>query len=208
MIKNNLFDVLFRSSPMKTSVMSKKEERIERAGGFSNQTALILIAVCYPLGIVLAALVISNGSQNPGSWTPQAQTIPGIQNLITEQEATAVIREWWDVRPRVFASPYDASAANSAVASGPLWTDLTKTDGPVAWLRNNNQYYTYQGTTIERVISTDFQQVERPSIVVRVRTQDTLHGPGLNRPSSSVGTYKYTFARESGRWKIWNYEKI
>ena len=193
---------------MKGSVMSKKEERLIRAGGFSNQTALILIAVCYPLGLVFTALVISAGSQNQGNWSPPSLTIPSTQNQITEREATAVIREWWDVRPRVFASPYDASAANSAVASGPLWTDLTKTDGPVAWLRNNNQYYTYQRTTIQRVISTDFQQVDRPSIVVSVSTQDTLHGPGINKPSSSVGTYKYTFARESGRWKIWNYEKI
>ena len=193
---------------MQTFNVSKRADRVKVAGGFSNQTALILIAVCYPLGLVITALVISAGSQSQGSWSPPSLTIPSRQNLITQQEATAVIQEWWAVRPRVFAAPYDASAANEAVASGPLWTDLTKTDGPVAWLRNNNQYYTYQGTTIQRIISTDLQQVDRPSIVVSVRTEDTLHGPGINKPSSSVGTYKYTFARESGRWKIWNYEKI
>lgn len=193
---------------MKIPALFKRRNHSQRDAGFSNQIALILIAIGYPLGFAFMAVVISAGSRNSGGWTAPPLSLPSTQNQITEQEARSVIQDWWNVRPRVFASPYDVSAANSAVASGPLWTDLTKDDGPVAWLRNNNQYYTYQGTTIQQVLSSDFQQVDRPSIIVTVKTQDTLHGPGINRPSSSTGTYKYIFARENGRWKVWNYEKI
>jgi len=177
-------------------------------GGFSNQTALLLIAVCYPLGIASIAVVISSASRFSGSGTSTAFDWNPSQQAISEQEAKSVIQEWWNVRSRVFASPYDASAASSVVSSGPLWTDLTKSDGPVAWLRNNRQYYTYQSTNIESVISFDPQDPDRPSIIVRVRTQDTLHGPGINKPSTGTNNYKYTFARESGKWKIWNYEKV
>lgn len=180
----------------------------QREAGFSNQTALILIAICYPLGLTGMAVLISAGSQSSGTWTPPALTSAIPQQTISEQEATSVIQAWWSVRPRVFASPYDVSEASSVVAAGPLWTDLTKSDGPVAWLRNHNQYYTYQGTSIERVISFDPQQGDRPSMVVNVKTRDTLHGPGIYKPSSASANYRYIFAKENGRWKIWNYEKI
>lgn len=189
-------------------VRSMMHRSRKRQGGFSNQTALLLIAVCYPLGIASIAVVISSASRFSGSGSSPAFEWNPSQQTMSEQDAKSVIEEWWNVRSRVFASPYDPSAASSVVSSGPLWSDLTKSDGPVAWLRNNRQYYTYQSTSIESVISFDPQDSDRPSIVVRVRTQDTLHGPGINKPSTGTNNYKYIFARESGRWKIWNYEKL
>ena len=189
-------------------VRSMMHRARKRQGGFSNQTALLLIAVCYPLGIASIAVVISSASRFSGSGSSPAFEWNPSQQTMSEQDAKSVIEEWWNVRSRVFASPYDPSAASSVVSSGPLWSDLTKSDGPVAWLRNNRQYYTYQSTSIESVISFDPQDSDRPSIVVRVRTQDTLHGPGINKPSTGTNNYKYIFARESGRWKIWNYEKL
>jgi len=181
---------------------------LKRQAGFSNQTALLLIAVCYPLGIASIAVVISSASRFSGSGSSTAFEWNPSQQTFSEQVAKSVIQEWWNVRSRVFASPYDASAASSVVSSGPLWSDLTKADGPVAWLRNNQQYYTYQSTSIVSVISSNLQDSQRPSIVVRVMTQDTLHGPGINKPSSGTNNYKYIFARENGKWKIWNYEKV
>ena len=189
-------------------VRSMMHRSWKRQGGFSNQTALLLIAVCYPLGIASIAVVISSASRFSGSGSSPAFEWNPSQQTMSEQDAKSVIEEWWNVRSRVFASPYDPSAASSVVSSGPLWSDLTKSDGPVAWLRNNRQYYTYQSTSIESVISFDPQDSDRPSIVVRVRTQDTLHGPGINKPSTGTNNYKYIFARENGRWKIWNYEKL
>ncbi len=192
-----------KESIRSTNLRSRRAET-----GFSNQTALILIAICYPLGIASMAVMLNTASQYSGSGALTTFEQNGTQQTITEQEAKSVIQEWWNVRPLIFASPYDSSAASSVVSSGPLWTDLTKSDGPVAWLQNNGQYYTYHLTNIESVISFDNQASEHPSIVVRVRTKDTLHGPGINKPSTGTNNFRYTFAKENGRWKIWNYEKI
>jgi len=108
-------------------------------GGFSNQTALILIAIGYPLGLAGLAIVYSGLSQNTGSLSTASQVRIVPQEQITEQTARSVIEEWWGVRSRVFASPYNVAAASESVAAGPLWNDLNKENGPVAWLRNNNQ---------------------------------------------------------------------
>ncbi|NDH69561.1 MAG: DUF4101 domain-containing protein [Gammaproteobacteria bacterium] len=189
------------------SHMNRLRENPNRRG-FSNQTALILIAVGYPLGLAGLAIIYSGVSQNTGSLSTSSQVRVVPQEQITEQTARAVIEEWWGVRSRVFAPPYESSAASESVAAGPLWNDLNKVNGPVAWLKNNNQYYTYQSTTIERVVSFDPRQADNPSIVVNVNSQDTLNGPGVFEPSSNTGKFKYIFAKESGRWKIWNYEKV
>lgn len=176
--------------------------------GFSNKTALILIAVGYPLGLASLAIIYSGMSHNTSSWptTNQVRVVPDA--YITELTARAVIEEWWGVRSRVFASPYDSSAASESVAAGPLWYDISKSYGPVVWLKNNNQYYTYQSTRIEKVLSFDSQKVEKPSIVVTVNSKETLNGPGVYKPSDKTSNFKYTFAKEGGRWKIWNYEKV
>ena len=193
---------------MNTQTPTNRAPENPKSRGFSNQTALVLIAIGYPLGLAGLAIVYSGVSQNTGSLSTASQVRVVPQEQITEQTARSVIEEWWGVRSRVFASPYSAAAASESVAAGPLWTDLNKENGPVAWLKNNNQYYTYQSTTIERVVSFDPQQADSPSIVVTVSSQDTLNGPGVYKPSSNTGTFKYIFAKESGRWKIWNYEKV
>ena len=191
--------------PLRTARIDKASRPIN---GFTNQTALLLIATCYPLGIAGLALIYTFTSQSGTSWSPPQLGSPVSQTQMSEQEARSVIEAWWSVRSRVFASPYDVSAASDSVSSGPLWTDLTKADGPVNWLRNNNQYYTYQSTTIQRVISFDSTSPEHPSIVISVSSQDTLNGPGVYRPSSSTSNFRYIFAKEDGKWKIWNYEKV
>lgn len=193
---------------MNTRTHMNRVSENQKRRGFSNQTALFLIALGYPLGLAVLASIYTEIRRNTDSLptTSQVRVVPKEQ--ITEQTAKSVIEEWWGVRSRIFAPPYDASAASESVAAGPLWTDLNKVDGPVAWLKNNNQSYTYQSTAIERVVSFDPRQADNPSIIVTVNSQDTLNGPGMQRPSSNTGNFKYIFAKEGGRWKIWNYEKV
>jgi hypothetical protein len=198
---------------MKSTTMNQfrsagTDKTSRRVNGFTNQTALLLIATCYPLGIAGLASFYTFTSQTGTSWSPPQLASPVSQAQISEQEATSVIEAWWSVRSRVFASPYDVSAASDSVSSGPLWTDLTKPDGPVSWLRNNNQYYTYQSTTIQRVISFDSANPEHPSIVISVSSKDTLNGPSVYKPSSSTSNFRYIFEKEDGKWKIWDYEKV
>lgn len=186
---------------------SPKHSRPKKEG-FSNLIALILIAAGYPLGFTAVTFVVSELYLNTrnSSSTNLTKAIP--QDQLSEQTARNAIQEWWGVRSKIFAYPYDASSASGLVSAGPLWDDLNKSDGPVAWLKNNGQYYTYQSTTIEKVISFNSQQAERPRIVVTVNSQDTLNGPGIYKPSTSVNNFEYIFAKEGGRWKIWNYKQI
>ena len=193
---------------MNTQTRMNRVSGNQKRRGFSNQTALFLIAFGYPLGLVVLASIYTEVSQNTARLSTSSQLTVVPKEQITEQTAKSVIEEWWGVRSRIFASPYDASAASESVAAGPLWTDLNKVDGPVAWLKNNNQSYTYQSTAIERVVSFDPRQADNPSIIVTVNSQDTLNGPGMHRPSSNKGNFKYIFIKEGGRWKIWNYEKV
>ena len=176
--------------------------------GFSNQVALLIIAAGYPLGITGLAYMYSEKYIDTGNWATKSIPREFPQEQMSEQSARNAIQEWWGVRSRIFAQPYDASAASSLVAAGPLWDDLNKLDGPVAWLKNNNQYYTYQSTTIQKVVSFDSQKAEKPSIIVTVNSQDTLNGPGIYKPSSSTNNFEYIFTNEGGRWKIWNYKQI
>lgn len=194
---------LFRSRRFATI---KPTPKITQSG-FSNRTALIIIATCYPLGIISLSLVYVASNQL-SSGVVSLDLAPSNSQNLTEQEAISIIQSWWNVRPKIFASPYDPSAAADVVADGPLWRDLNKSDGPVAWLRNNNQYYVYGSTSVDRVVSFDSSNSSSPSVVVTVSTNDTLVGPNINRPSSSTGNYRYTFAKENNKWKIWNYEKI
>lgn len=173
--------------------------------GFSNQTALLLIALGYPIGFASLSLVYT-ASNNRGY--PSSNVLSQNRSEITQESARSAIENWWDVRSQVFASPYNIAAASEYVAAGPLWDDLNKSDGPVAWLRNRSQYYTYQSTVVERVISFDPGIGSRPSMVIRVSSSITLQGPGIYEPSSSTNDYRYTFAYEGGRWKIWNYEQV
>ena len=176
--------------------------------GFSNQTALILIATCYPLGIIAMSLLtqavvpLMNGTASVGG--------PSLfSSSLSESEARSVIESWWNARSRVFAPPYDPQAANEYVSSGPLWDELTKTpDGPVSWLKAHDHFYTYQSTQIERVISLENSSSDRPSLVVSVKSSDVLQGPGVYKPSSGTSTFRYTFAKEGGKWKIWDYDKV
>jgi hypothetical protein len=193
---------------MNTDSHKKRVHDSPNVRGFSNQVALILIAIGYPLGLAGLAIIYSGISQNTGSWSTTSQVRVVPQEYLTEEAARAVIAEWWGVRSRVFASPYDAAAASESVAAGPLWHDLNKPYGPVVWLKTNNQYYTYQSTTIERVVAFDSQKEDNPSIVVTVNSRDTLNGPNIYKPSANTNNFKYTFAKEGGRWKIWNYEKV
>ena len=96
--------------------------------------------------------------------------------------------------------------ADQVVANGPLWTDLTKTNGSIQWLKNNNSYYTYKTIKVNGVVQ--FQpSPSMPSILVSVTEDSTLHSPKGNAPSSSTNNWLYTLKKENGRWKIWDYSK-
>lgn len=222
------FDLSVRSSKAHRSVFAR-QARLKNAG-FTSQQALILLLICFPLGAMAIGLVVlfiqrqSANSTTPvqppalgrptqdrssTSITPlPSDPIPSQSedSTLSEMQARAIVEEWLSVKQRIFAPPFDSALADQVVAEGPLWTDLTKADGSIAWLKNNNSYYSYSSITVNRVVRY-LPSPSMPSIVVSVTESSTLHSPRGTQPSSSTRDWIYTLKEEGGRWKIWDYRK-
>ena len=197
----------------------------ESSGGFSNQQALLVLLICFPLGLIgLGLLVIllqrpaaqmAQPQQNQSSQSLPHQTpakplpVPSpapLSSGLNELQARAIVEEWLSVKPQIFASPFNTDLADKVVAAGPLWTDLTKTDGSIDWLKKNNSYYSYASIKVNEV--TRFSpSPSMPSIVVSVSENSILHSPLGNKPSLTTNNWLYTLKEEGGRWKIWDYRK-
>ncbi|OUW45177.1 MAG: hypothetical protein CBD47_09105 [Synechococcus sp. TMED187] len=128
------------------------------------------------------------------------------QSGLSQQQARAIVEEWLTVKSQIFAPPFNTDLADQVVAAGPLWTDLTKPDGSIQWLKNNNSRYSYSIIRVNRVISF-IPSIAMPSIVVSVTEDSTLHSPKGAEKSSSTNDWLYTLKEETGRWKIWDYRK-
>jgi hypothetical protein len=134
------------------------------------------------------------------------ETQPTFASGINQSEAKSLVERWLSVKQQIFAPPYNTNIADQLVAEGPLWTDLTKSDGSIEWLRNNNSYYTYSSARVNEVIS--FTPSETmPSITVSVTEDSVLHSPRGSEPSSDTNIWLYTFKKEGGSWKLWDYRK-
>ena len=196
----------------------------DSSGGFSNQQALLVLLICFPVGLIGLGLVvillqrpapqIAQPQQPPSQpLEPQtpAQPLPSpspapLPSGLNELQARAIVEEWLSVKPQIFASPFNTELADQVVATGPLWTDLTKTDGSIEWLKKNNSYYSYATIKVNEVIRF-LPSPSMPSIVVSVSEDSVLHSPRGNTASSSTSNWLYTLKEEGGRWKIWDYRK-
>ncbi|MDB9445482.1 protein kinase domain-containing protein [Anabaena sp. CS-542/02] len=128
---------------------------------------------------------------------------------ISQNEALQIVQSWYEAKPQIFGPSYDLDLVNQ-LATGNLYYKTTKPDGSVAWLQNNDAYYTYttsQITGIEEFSNSG----TRPYIKVRVFEDLYLHGRrGIDRKNSGPyrGTFTYVFEQENGVWKIYDYKKV
>ena len=209
--------------------------RQHQQSGFSNQQALLVLLICFPIGLIFLGLVVvllqkpvpqaaaPTQSAPATSTRPEPQQEPELQPKSTEiqprkpvpqpsisglsqPEARAVVEEWLTVKSQIFAPPFDTDLADRVVADGPLWRDLTKADGSIQWLRNNNSYYTYDRIRVDRVIRFN-PSPSMPSIVVRVTENSILNSPTGQERSANTNDWLYSLKKEGGRWKIWDYRK-
>ena len=186
--------------------------------GFSNQQALLVLLICFPIGLIGLGVVVillqrpapriapSQPAPIPAKPLPEAQPPSDQPSGINEPQARAIVEEWLSVKPQIFASPFNSDLAGQVVADGPLWTDLTKIDGSIDWLKKNNSYYTYSMIKVNGVIRF-LSSPSMPSIVVSVSEDSILHSPRGKKISTSTNNWLYTLKEEGGRWKIWDYRK-
>lgn len=211
----------------------------ESSRGFTNQQALLVLLICFPVGLIALGVVVillqgptprmAQSQQTPSQEQPSdrsttIQPLPsakppadqqsdvqsgqqsGQQSGLNQLEARAIVEQWLTVKSQIFAPPFNVDLADQVVADGPLWTDITKTDGSIQWLRNNNSYYSYTTIKVNEVISF-LPSPSMPSIVVSVTEASILHSPNGNKASSNTNNWLYTLREEGGRWKIWDYRK-
>ena len=201
-----------------------------RQAGFTNQQALLVLLICFPVGLIFVGLMVvllqrpvpqaaaptQPAPQRPAEQEPKdngpseiqpRKSIPQAPSSgLAQAEARAVVEQWLTVKSQIFAPPFDTNLADQVVANGPLWRDLTKADGSIQWLKNNNSYYTYDRIRVDQVIRFN-PSLAMPSIVVRVTENSILNSPTGREPSSSTNDWLYTLKKEGGTWKIWDYRK-
>ena len=174
--------------------------------GFSNKTALFILTIGYPLGIVLSAITYIS-SEKDTFWSTAPTEKTQEDNSINWKIAKSLLNSWWSSRTSVFGPPYDPSKVKSYIANGPYWKDINSPNGPVAWLRKKNQYYVYEKTEIVKVESFD-TKLEKPKMIAIIDSSTVLKGKGINNKKASKITIAYTFAYEDERWKIWDMQPV
>lgn len=213
---------------MKTLHLYKKTRNnsISLSSGFTNQQALLVLIICFPLGLIAIGFLVillqrpatqlpesANSSPNNGTLIPSipagklpSKDLSTNQGGLSEMQARSIVEKWLSLKSQIFAPPYDTKIADTVVAEGPLWTDLTKPDGSIEWLKSNNSYYSYTSIRVNSVISY-IPSDTMPSIVVSVTENSILHSSAGSEPSLSTNNWNYTLRKENGDWKIWDYRK-
>lgn len=174
--------------------------------GLSNKTALIMLAIGYPIGIILSSVVYIS-YQKDTFWDSVSAKRELKDKPIDLKIASDLLASWWNSRSSVFGPPYDPSKVKKYIADGPYWKDISSPNGPIAWLKKNNQYYIYRKTEIVNVVSFE-TNLEKPKMVAVIDSSTVLMGEGINDNKENIITMEYTFTYEDKRWKIWDMQQV
>ena len=153
----------------------------------------------------------SQRSTSSNRSTPRPTPRPTSSSDLTRSQAISLVESWLNGKSEIFAHPFDQSLVRRyTYTDGPLYHDITKPGGSIDWLRSNNSYYDYDDTTITEIISFSGSG-SRPELVVTIYEETTLNTPtGVDYSSSAVGSrrYSYSFVKENGSWKIFDYRRL
>ncbi len=147
-------------------------------------------------------------SRQPTAQQP-AQTQQSAPSSISQAQAEQVVQSWLQAKRTLMAPPYDFQVAH-AVTTGPLLTDLTKSDGPVRWLANNSSEYRFGVQKIEQ-INRFVANGDQANIEAWVIEDRTLYKNGVidsNQTDFKTRLTNYTLQREGGEWKVYDYKNI
>jgi serine/threonine protein kinase len=140
------------------------------------------------------------------SSEPSTTTMPIVAPL-TESEAVALIENWLKAKAQIFAAPFDENLA-SELTTGTLYYDITKPDGSIDWLQDNDAYYTFG---VQKVEPTGKFSVSgsKAEITTNITEDRTLYSKGRRDANDSElrrSTVRYDLVLENGTWKIEDYE--
>jgi serine/threonine protein kinase len=147
-------------------------------------------------------------SRQPTAQQP-AQTQQSAPSSISQAQAEQAVQSWLQAKRTLMAPPYDLQVAH-AVTTGPLLTDLTKSDGPVRWLANNSSEYRFGVQKIEEV-NRFVANGDQANIEAWVTEDRTLYKNGVidsNQTDFKTRLTNYTLQRVGGEWKVYDYKNI
>ena len=148
-----------------------------------------------------------NNAPNPSSPSTQAPPPNTSSSGLTQDQAVRIVKNWLGSKSRIFRPPFDRSLV-AKYATGKLYEDVNKPNGSIDWLRNNNSRYEYGKAEITQVLSFS-DSGGQPTLKVRIYEERTLYGSNNtidpNNSGSSTKDYTYSFALDSGVWKIYDY---
>lgn len=148
-------------------------------------------------------------NSTPTATTPTATTGTASNTAITQAQAIALIERWLQAKQRIFAPPFD-QAPVTELTTGELYASLTRSDGAIAWLKDNQAYYRFG---VQKVESVERFAAGRNKATVEVRvTEDrTLYRNGTIDPSQTefdTDLIRYSLEIVDGQWKIADYKTV
>jgi tetratricopeptide (TPR) repeat protein len=139
--------------------------------------------------------------------TPSPSSSP--VSTLTSEAALSLVNQWLEAKPKIFAPPHDLQLV-ATLTTGNLYTDLTKPNGSIDWLVQNNSFYRYGAQKVDpnyRFIV----DATTPILEVTVTEESTLY---LRNRTDRAGTalksdrFRYQFKWVGDRWKISDYTVI
>jgi ARC6-like, IMS domain len=124
---------------------------------------------------------------------------------LNQSQAIESIQRFLEAKPSIFAPPFDADLAKS-VTTGPLYSDITKKDGSIAWLKARQASYRFSDYKIDRIWGFS-NSTPRPSLKLQITENKILYGPKGIIESESGQTQQnmtYFLEFEDNRWKIYD----
>jgi hypothetical protein len=141
-----------------------------------------------------------------GSGGQKSAAAPTTSSFSAE-DGVALVEAWLEAKKNIFAPPYDLDLAANFL-TGPAWTDVSKPDGSVDWLRKNNTYYRYGGNqvTLKRLLKSTANQVV---LDLTIQEQLNIYKNGrLRQSKTDRDTYRFDLRRVGDTWKIYDRRSV
>jgi hypothetical protein len=160
-----------------------------------------------PTVVVPAPEQTSVPSPQVGGSGGQKSAAAPTTSSFSAEDGVALVEAWLEAKKTIFAPPYDLDLAANFL-TGPAWTDVSKPDGSVDWLRKNNTYYRYGGNqvTLKRLLKSTANQVV---LDLTIQEQLNIYKNGrLRQSKTDRDTYRFDLRRVGDTWKIYDRRSV
>ncbi|AFY83811.1 ARC6/PARC6 family protein [Oscillatoria acuminata] len=187
---------------------------LPKTGKYTLQVSSLQGSTTFDLDLSLGNLANSASNSSPTepvnpSNSQSSSSSQGSQSGFTQEQATQIIQNWLNSKGEIFSPPFNRQLVGQyADTNGPLYRDITKSDGSIAWLSKENYRYVFRASNVTQVLEFS-DSGSQPFLKVKIYEDRTLYGPrGIDHSNSGASTkdYVYFFSQENGNWKIYDYQ--